>query len=390
MNSHIPEIKKGLQPGGIAIIVVVLASFIIYFTDSSFKFNLQTTLILTGLGLIYTVLGTMVMQWVEERNNPKMKIGLILSMIITAGVFDFITYGITWLMLLPTASIIFVYFKRKWAMLFSIVIWILMVLPLAVFSGFNLVFSAGMSLLAAVVFVGAFTIITESERAARFELSNANQKLREYAAQAQELATVQERNRLAREIHDGLGHYLTAINIQLKAAQSTMSQENPQTVEAINNAQALTTEALADVRRSVSSLRQDPTSGKSLPTLIGNLLAENRASGSKIEFTITGSPRPLNPQADLALYRVAQESLTNVRKHASAAHVEIRLEYIEKEVILRIQDDGLGAEKTGSGFGLLGLKERLTLLGGDLQIETAPGKGFCVTANLPASNIQNL
>jgi signal transduction histidine kinase len=276
------------------------------------------------------------------------------------------------------------YLRRPWVYVLITLIWLAMSLPFYLLYGFANAFGWGVPFLAAVVFVAVFTQMAVSEQQARLELAKANQKLREYAAQAEELAVIRERNRLAREIHDGLGHYLTAINIQIKAAQATARQDPSLAVNALDNAQSLSEEALADVRRSISALRADPTSNRPIADTLKGLLEEAARSGLETGLAVEGAARALPEQIEFTLYRVAQEGLTNVRKHSQARRVSLCLAYLDGIVRLSLQDDGIGAEQTQGGFGLMGLQERVELLGGSLRVETALGKGFILQAELPA------
>jgi signal transduction histidine kinase len=112
------------------------------------------------------------------------------------------------------------------------------------------------------------------------------------------------------------------------------------------------------------------------------MVEDARASGVEASFLTNGSPRPLSSQVEFTLFRIAQEGLTNVRKHAQASRVDACLEYLESSVRFSIQDDGVGASQTGAGFGLMGLRERLELLGGTLTISSAPGQGFLLQAEI--------
>jgi signal transduction histidine kinase len=212
----------------------------------------------------------------------------------------------------------------------------------------------------------------------------------------EELAVAQERNRLAREIHDGLGHYLTSINIQIKAAQAVLAQDPTRAVDALGKAQTMAEEALVDVRRSVSALRLSPVEGRPLSQAIAELVAESQAAGIPTQFEVTGDPRSLPLQIELALFRATQEGLTNVRKHAQGAQAQVQLDYASPgRVCLTVEDDGDGArpdldtgrQVVGEGitprFGLLGLKERAQLLGGRLTAEYLPGGGFRLAIDLP-------
>jgi signal transduction histidine kinase len=241
-------------------------------------------------------------------------------------------------------------------------------------------------------FVIAFTQILVREQNARKEverladqLSEANHQLREYAARVEELAGSQERNRLAREIHDGLGHYLTALNMQIRAASAVMQQNPAQAQEALDKAEALAQESLADVRRSVAALRSTPTLSRPLPEALEALVGEIVAAGLVGEFHLLGQPRQLSTQAELTIFRAAQEGLTNIHKHALASKIDLTLEFAQEWVRLIITDNGVGSMKDSGegsavtgGFGLLGVRERVHLLGGRMSIRTAPNQGFCM------------
>jgi signal transduction histidine kinase len=249
----------------------------------------------------------------------------------------------------------------------------------------------GLGTFIAAVFVAVLTEVTRRERQARAELATANARLREYAAQAEQLATTRERNRLAREIHDGLGHYLTVIGMQLQAARAVLQtgrDEDRQSAEAtLDKAQRLSREALADVRRSVTALR-DPSAVRPLPVVLDELATEMSAAGVPTELEVAGAARALPPESADALFRVAQEGLTNVRKHAGATGVRLLVDYRDPRAVkLEVSDHGVGADTAGEeavrGFGLLGLRERAERLGGHLDVETAPERGLTLRIELP-------
>jgi signal transduction histidine kinase len=228
------------------------------------------------------------------------------------------------------------------------------------------------------------------ERAERLmaELAEANAQLAAYATQAEELAMTQERNRLAREIHDSLGHTLTIVNVQIEAARVVMGSDPDRALDAMNKAQELTQRGLARVRESVAALRESPVSNRPLSEAIASLVKEAQSNGIVTEFTIAGEPQPLEHKVALALYRAAQEGLTNVRRHARASRVDVRLDFQPDKVHLEVRDNGVGAADTEGGFGLLGIRERMQLLGGRLQVSTGAGKGFRLTASVPTSDAE--
>ena len=243
----------------------------------------------------------------------------------------------------------------------------------------------------AVLFVVTFTRLTmraekDKQKAESLtkELEEANRKLGEYAIQAEEMATTQERNRIAREIHDNLGHYLTVINVQLEAAKVTFDLKPEKSRDAINKAQNLTKEGLGAIRDSIASLRENPVANRPIPDAIAELILENEQAGITTEFEVTAEPRSLPPNTTLTLYRIVQEALTNVRKHAQASEVSVLLDYNEPETVhLKISDNGIGSAGTGSGFGLMGITERVTSLGGTLDIDTSPEAGFELAISIP-------
>lgn len=244
----------------------------------------------------------------------------------------------------------------------------------------------------AVFFVAVFAQMRFNEQRARerveqlmVALEQANAQLAAYAAQAEELAMTQERNRLAREIHDSLGHTLTIVNVQIEAAKAVMDTDPGRAAEAINQAQELAHQGLTQVRQSVAALRESPVSNRPLGEAIAVLVAEVESSGIVTEFQETGEPHLLEHKVALALYRAAQEGLTNVCRHARASRVDILLDYQPDEVCLEVRDNGVGAAQVDGGFGLLGIRERMQLLGGSLEIQTGEGKGFCLTACVPIS-----
>jgi signal transduction histidine kinase len=258
-------------------------------------------------------------------------------------------------------------------------------------SDWGMAFNAGVSFSAGVLFVIIFSYLTLREEQTRKEVERllverqqANDKLRQYALQAEELATAKERNRLAREIHDSLGHYLTVINVQAQAALALLESDPAQAREAMRKTQTLSQQGLADARQSVAALRASPVDNRSLPEALTELVEENRAAGIVTQLALLGDGRALSPQAKLTLYRTAQEGLTNVRKHARASRVDLTLDYRQPDAIqLVIEDNGVGSEETGGGFGLLGIRERVQLLQGSMACVTGRRQGFRLEVTLP-------
>ncbi|PYS92413.1 MAG: two-component sensor histidine kinase [Acidobacteria bacterium] len=288
------------------------------------------------------------------------------------------------LILLPLAGQSALVLAPRWMVAVCVLIYLNLVLPLILRSRWIDAIAVALTYGTGIVFVVVFTRIAARERQARAELGAANGRLREYAAQVEELATTKERNRLAREIHDSLGHYLTVVNVQIGAAQAIFAQDEARALDHLSKAQSLTQEGLAEVRRSVAALRAAPTESRPLAEALAKLVEQWKATGLRVQLTVAGVPRPLTPQADLTLYRAAQEGLTNVGKHARATHVRVTLDYGHAESVqLTVADDGIGSADSNGGFGLLGVRERAQLLGGAVRVRTALDKGFTLEVELP-------
>ena len=211
-------------------------------------------------------------------------------------------------------------------------------------------------------------------------------------AQLQETATLEERNRLAREIHDTLAQGLTGIVVQLGAAQRAIAATAEETTEHIDLAQRMAREALAEARRSVWNLRAPMLEQGDLTDALQGLVSRPLRPETTTSFEQRGTRQQLPPSIESALLRVCQEALVNVAKHAEASHVQVILTYASDTIQLTISDNGRGIderilarqiEDTGpwGGFGLLGMRERITALGGHLELLN--NNGVQVIATVP-------
>ncbi len=236
----------------------------------------------------------------------------------------------------------------------------------------------------AAAFTAVVTELLRREQRARADLADANARLRGYAAQAEELATTRERNRVARDIHDGLGHHLTVVQMQVQAARAVLGSDPERADAVLAKAQQQSTEALAEVRRSVEALRA-PRTMPPLPEALKALADETSAAGVPTGLEVTGPVRPLAADVEESLFRAAHEGLTNVRKHAAAGSARLELVYgMDGTVRLEIRDDGRGATAVqDTGFGLLGLRERASRLGGSVDVVSEPGHGTTVRVAVP-------
>jgi signal transduction histidine kinase len=236
----------------------------------------------------------------------------------------------------------------------------------------------------AAAFTAVVTELLRREQRARADLAEANDRLRGYAAQAEELATTQERNRVARDIHDGLGHHLTVVQMQVQAARAVLASDPARADAVLAQAQQQSAEALAEVRRSVAALRA-PRTLPPLPEALATLAEETSAAGVPTALDVSGPARPLAADVEESLFRAAQEGLTNVRKHAAAASARLELAYGgDGTVRLEVRDDGRGTTVVPErGFGLLGLRERAGRLGGSVDVVSEPCHGTTVRVEVP-------
>lgn len=216
------------------------------------------------------------------------------------------------------------------------------------------------------------------------ELGTANQSLKEYAAQVETLTLMRERNRLAREIHDGLGHYLTVVHMQIQAAEAVLASNPEKAHSALVLAQQQAQNALIDVRRSVAALRDTTDIRIPLITRVEQLAASASSENLKVIVKVSGKPSETTAQIELSIFRIIQEGIQNCLKHANAHHLWINMEYRSSSLLwLTIQDDGIGSTAPGTGYGLLGMNERVTQLGGKIEVGTKSGNGFRIEIEVP-------
>ena len=224
----------------------------------------------------------------------------------------------------------------------------------------------------------------ESERLLD-ELREAHHALQVYAAKAETLAVSEERNRLAREMHDTLGHRLTVSAVQLEAAQRLIPENPARAAQMVETVRRQVRAALTELRQTVAALRQPLESDLPLAYSLPRLIADfEEATGLRIDAELPAPFPALTPQQQLTIYRAVQEGLTNVHKHASASHVQVQVVAGQKSIVLHIQDDGSGlAAAFSGGFGLRGLGERAARLGGTVQLLPRPEGGAVLTMSLP-------
>ncbi|MES1026584.1 response regulator [Gloeocapsa sp. BRSZ] len=220
---------------------------------------------------------------------------------------------------------------------------------------------------------------------AEVELRKALEQERVLNQRIEEMATLEERNRIARDIHDSLGHSLVALNIQMETAL-TLWQQDPDTAYTfLAEAKQLGSQALSAVRQSVSEIRSDPLQGQTLEIAIAALVQNfHHTTGILPECCIDLS-QPLSSVLSTAVYRIIQEGLTNICKYAAATGVKICIQTTQTELLLVLEDNGKGfrVDENRIGFGLQGMRERTAALGGNLEMQSEPGSGCRITARFP-------
>ena len=207
-------------------------------------------------------------------------------------------------------------------------------------------------------------------------------------------AVTEERLRLARELHDVVAHAMSVIAVQSGVGAHVADSRPEEVGKALAAIEATSRSALIELRRLLGVLRQDGEPQASLTPAPGlanleGLLAEVAKAGLAVRLRVEGAPVPLPAGLDLSAYRILQEALTNVVKHAGPAHAQVTIRYRDHEVAVQVIDDGRGVAavaadgRRGTGHGLIGMAERVAVFGGDLEVGPRPGGGFRVAARLP-------
>ena len=242
---------------------------------------------------------------------------------------------------------------------------------------FSLAFNSALLFGLVVAFVILLVGAVLAEHESRTKLITANRRLRKYALEVENQATLQERNRIAREIHDSVGHYLTAQSIQLENTALFLTQEPEKASNHLTKARKLGKEALANIRASVTTLRRNPLQEESLLTIAKKLIADFKSNTNIIVFSEIKLATNPSIEVTTALYRIIQEALTNIAKHSKASKVKLSLQESTTKIHLLIEDNGCGFNPIDNttGFGLQGMQERTAVLNGNFKIISKAGKG---------------
>ena len=355
-----------------AIVVVVLFSIAggMHFTEGLRSY------VGLGLGTLYLGLSTVGMGWALKRAQPRPVYRLLAALsalcLVTMAVFK----GSGAYMSLPVLSMVLLYCSHRWALAqVGAVVGAQSALLAAQGYEWKLVSLGAVGYVSFAVFVFVFTRMAMNEQRAKHEAQRS-------AAQVAELAAEKERTRIARELHDSIGHALTALHMQIAAARALIGTDSAAAIECLDRARELAHEGLREARRAVTMLRSEPLGGRPFAVALDELI-EGQSGEPTISLNVSGTPRALAAATEFVLYRAAQEALTNVRRHAQATRAEIRLHYGESSVTLKVEDDGKGTGSPEGGHGLIGLRERVQTVGGAVSVRTAQGQGFALDVEVP-------
>jgi signal transduction histidine kinase len=231
------------------------------------------------------------------------------------------------------------------------------------------------------IFVGYIASnLIEQQRMQRSELAEANRQLVRYAASMEQLAISQERNRLARELHDTLAHALSGLAVQLDAISAIWDEMPPRARAMLEHSLSITRIGLDETRRALQDLRATPLEDMGLVLAVREL-AEGAAARSalRLELALAEQIGPVSPEVEQCYYRVAQEALENVTQHASATQVSVSLQQGDGRLVLEVVDDGVGFSRESAPadvqFGIRGMEERAELIGAELEIESQAERG---------------
>jgi len=400
-NSMIPKKKQFFKHNEdiirITTYVILLFTFILFVLGETVPFGswrfYATILCLTGILLINFFEDVVVQYFSEESNGLLFHIGV--SMVLTllaAGFGKF--FNLIFIIFMIAAQSFITLKPRLAALATSIFIGIFMVIMGFIGLGTEGLINMSISLVVGMVFVVTLSLVlkqyaAQTERAEKLamELQAANQELVEARQREKELAVAEERVRLARDIHDGLGHHLTALNIQLQAVEKMLYKKPDQAFQAVQVCRQEAKAALEEVRHSVAVMRRSPLDGRTLQEALHQLVQEFReSSGKSVNLDIQADIPDLDANTAATIFRAVQEGLTNIRKHAvDAQNISILLACHANLVTLNIQDDGKSAadDQVSSSFGLAGLMERAEQLGGRLTSRNLAEGGYCLTMEIP-------
>lgn len=392
---------------GVAYICLIIGYLLTILTTT--RLTPLNFLVFTILQICYcALLGWMIwVAWKIPKNWPVLlALGLLVVITGVIGVLPIIGLQWDWLLFLVTLSMLVMLLTFRQAIGAGILVYIGVVLNLSWLDDWHWsqVYTSLLTLFPAFLFVGLYMLIfrileAQKERAelllhqlevSNAELERAHAQLQDYANEVEELTIVRERTRLAREIHDTLGHYLSILNIQLETIGKLQERDPARAAVEIAEARRVAAQSMQEVRNAVAALRPTSIAELSFAEAITQLGKEFERNAPETALTLdleTELPS-LSPDISVALYRTVQETLTNIRRHAEASKVLVRLRYEDGMMDLLVLDNGKSeahsaSERQGEGFGLIGLRERIELLGGQVSYGSDEQGGYRVTVRVP-------
>lgn len=330
-----------------------------------------------------------------RRSAPQVMMGLASFVLLTQTMLGgrmttTLTIAITAVLVAGSAAL---HLPRRtaaaWAMVYVAAAWVDVAVATEDSLVSDLIFT-GVLIVALPSFAGASL---RSHREQNEELARLNAQLAEQAEQLADTAKLEERTRIAREMHDVIAHSVSLMVVQAGAARHLLDKDPVQSRGALSAVEEVGREALTELRRTLGMLRDDGAPSALTPQpgteQIPELVERARASGLQVEYAVEGDPRGVLPGASLTLYRVVQEALTNVTRYAAGARTRVRLGWESAAVELSVVDDGGGAAtgslgSSGGGHGLAGIRERVAAYGGTVAAgPLSGGTGFEVRVRLP-------
>lgn len=229
----------------------------------------------------------------------------------------------------------------------------------------------------------------EQLTASHHVLEDAHQQLSAYAEKVEEFTAIQERNRIAREIHDRVGHKITALLVQIQLARELMKLDEKQCKEALQNAEKLTRDSLEEIRMSVRTLQVETKFSLTFLEALKQMLNDfANMTGLNITLSIEGDLTNVPHSLQTTIKRVMQEALTNVKRHSDGTQCDISIKRSDTEVRIEIIDNGKGSNNVTAGFGLVNMRARVLEHGGTIQYGSEANKGFCIKMRLPLKGMK--
>jgi signal transduction histidine kinase len=328
-----------------------------------------------GTAMIANLLATLPIAVVRQR-LPWAAGAIVLGVVIAlSGETAFLTVAAA-VALTAVAYLVSARYGRRWSAVLALPFLLNLITP---FSGSHTRLS---SVLLLVIVVAALALGDASRQRGR--------AVAERDEAQRDQALMEERARIARELHDVVAHHVSMIAVQAETARLTTPELTDEGKERFRAIGDTARNSLGELRRLLGMLREDaPGEAERSPQPgladFEELVDAAREAGTEVRVTMTGRPESLSPAVDLTAYRIAQEALTNARRHAPGAEVDVELRYETDTLHLEVRDNGPGTDAEASGHGIVGMRERAEMIGGTLSAGPGRGGGFAVRADLPIS-----